>query len=210
MRSYGQNCALAKALDVIGDRWTLLIVRELMIRGRCRYTDIRNGLPGIATNLLVERLNELEKAGLAMREAAPPPIATTLFRLTPRGTELEPVIAALGRWGAPLLSKNADKEEFCDHWVILPLRLYVRDKSPRERPVRIGLGAGEELVTLETAGDGSVRVESGKAADPDAAIKGTPQQILALLTGKASLADAQAKGLRYEGDVKVLRRFAGR
>jgi DNA-binding HxlR family transcriptional regulator len=210
MRSYGQNCALAKSLDVIGDRWTLLIVRELMIRDGCRYTDLRNGLPGIATNLLAERLSELEKAGLVTREAAPPPIATTLFRLTQRGKELEPVIAALGRWGAPLLTGNAGKDEFCDHWVILPLRLYVRDKSPRERPVRIGLRAGKELVTVETVGDGSVRVESRRAPNPDAAIEGTPQQILALLTGKASLADAQAKGLRYEGDVKVVRRFAGR
>ncbi len=208
MRPYGQNCALAKALDVIGERWTLLIVRELMIRGACRYTDLRNGLPGIATNLLVERLNELERAGLVTREAAPPPVATTLFRLTQRGKDLEPVIAALGRWGAPLLSSHPGQEEFCDHWVILPLRLYVRDKSPRERPVRIGLRAGQELVTIETAGDGSVRVQSGKAADPDARIEGTPQQILALLTGRAKLVDFQAQGLRYEGNVKVLRRFA--
>ena len=89
MRTYGQNCALAKALDVIGDRWTLLIVRELMIRDCCRYTDLRNGLPGIATNLLTERLKDLEKAGLLTREAAPPPVATTLFRLTMRGKELE-------------------------------------------------------------------------------------------------------------------------
>ena len=85
MRSYGQFCGLAKALDVIGDRWTLLIVRELLIRGACRYTDLRNGLPGIATNLLAERLRELEEAGVIEREEAPPPIATTLFRLTPRG-----------------------------------------------------------------------------------------------------------------------------
>ena len=207
MRSYGQNCALAKALDVIGDRWTLLIVRELMIRDGCRYTDLRNGLPGIATNLLAERLDELEKAGLVSREAAPPPVATTLFHLTPRGKELEPVIAALGRWGAPLLAENSGKDTFCDHWVVLPLRLYVRDKFPRERPVRIGLRAGGELVTIETVGDGSVRVQSGKASDPDAAIEGMPHLILALLTGKTSLANAKAKGLRYSGDVKVLSRF---
>jgi len=207
MRSYGQNCALAKALDVIGDRWTLLIVRELMIRDCCRYTDLRNGLPGIATNLLTERLKDLEKAGLLTREAAPPPVATTLFRLTMRGKELEPVISALGRWGAPLLADRARKEAFCDHWVILPLRLYVRDKSPCERPVRIGLRAGEELATLETVGDGSVRVQAGKAAPPDANIEGTPQQILALLTGTMSLAGARAKGLRYEGNADVLHRF---
>src|SRR6185295_293446 len=85
MRSYKQYCALAKALDVVGDRWTLLIVRELLIRGRCRYTDLRNGLPGIATNLLADRLREMEQSGLVSREEAPPPIATTLFQLTPRG-----------------------------------------------------------------------------------------------------------------------------
>jgi DNA-binding HxlR family transcriptional regulator len=210
MRSYGQSCALAKALDVVGDRWTLLIVRELMIRDGCRYTDLRTGLPGIATNLLANRLNDLEEAGLLTREAAPPPVATTLFRLTPRGKDLEPVIAALGRWGAPLLADKPGKDAFCDHWVVLPLRLYVRDQSPRERPIRLGLRAGEERLCLETVGDGSVRVESGMADDPDATIAATAQQILVLLTGKASLAELEAKGLRYEGDAKLLARFTRR
>ena len=85
MRSYDEYCALAKSLDVVGDRWTLLIVRELELRGACRYTDLRNGLPGIATNLLADRLRELEAAGLVAREEAPPPVATTLFQLTERG-----------------------------------------------------------------------------------------------------------------------------
>jgi len=210
MRSYGQNCALARSLDVIGDRWTLLIVRELMIHDGCRYTDLRNGLPGIATNLLAERLNELEAAGLLTRESAPPPIATTLFRLTRRGRDLEPVIAALGRWGAPLLKFNPSPDEFRDHWVILPLRLYVRDNFPADPPVTLGLRAGEEAVTIETAGDGSVRVEAVKPIHPDAEIEGTPQQILGLLTGKASLADAQATGLRYRGDAELLKRFGAR
>src|SRR3954468_24706379 len=102
MRSYGQYCSVAKALDVVGERWTLLIVRELLAQGACRYTDLRAGLPGIATNLLADRLRELEAAGIVEREDAPPPIATTLFRLTERGAALEPVIYALGRWGAPL------------------------------------------------------------------------------------------------------------
>src|SRR2546423_10330659 len=88
MRSYSQYCSLAKALDIVGERWTLLIVRELLLRGPSRYTDIRDGLPGIATNLLAERLRDLEKAGLLSREDAPPPVATTLFRLTPRGEQL--------------------------------------------------------------------------------------------------------------------------
>src|SRR2546423_15133465 len=82
MRAYAQFCGLAKALEIIGDRWTLLIVRELMAHRRCRYTDLQNGLPGIATNLLADRLRELEQAGIIQREQAPPPIATTLFSLT--------------------------------------------------------------------------------------------------------------------------------
>src|SRR5215831_16134982 len=103
MRTYGQYCSVAKALDVVGDRWTLLIVRELALQGPCRYTDLRNGLPGIATNLLAARLRELEAAGVVRREEAPPPIATTLFHLTARGEELRPVLEALTRWGVPLM-----------------------------------------------------------------------------------------------------------
>ena len=91
MRSYGQYCAVAKALDVVGDRWSLLIVRELLLREACRYTDLLEGLPGIATNLLADRLRELESAGVVCREGAPPPIAATLFRLTDRGRELQEV-----------------------------------------------------------------------------------------------------------------------
>ncbi|HEY6225275.1 MAG TPA: helix-turn-helix domain-containing protein, partial [Gemmatimonadales bacterium] len=82
MRTYAQYCGLARALDVVGDRWTLLIVRELLLRESCRYTDLLSGLPGIATNLLAGRLADLEAAGVIVREEAPPPIATTIYRLT--------------------------------------------------------------------------------------------------------------------------------
>src|SRR5436853_160786 len=104
MRSYDEYCAVAKSLDVVGDRWTLLIVRELELRGACRYTDLRSGLPGIATNLLAERLRELERAGVITREDAPPPIATALFQLTPWGAQPRPVLEGLIRWGLPLLT----------------------------------------------------------------------------------------------------------
>src|SRR4030081_3146122 len=103
MRSYDEYCAIAKSLDVVGDRWTLLIIRELALRGACRYTDLRNGLPGIATNLLAERLRDMEEAGVLSSRYAPPPIATTLFALTKRGAELEPVIMQMASWGMPLL-----------------------------------------------------------------------------------------------------------
>src|SRR5690349_2935803 len=108
MRSYGEYCSVAKALDVVGDRWTMLIIRELLIRGACRYTDLKNGLPGIATNLLSERLRELEAAGLVLREEAPPPVATALFHLTEEGQGLEPVMRALGWWGVRYMTQRAD------------------------------------------------------------------------------------------------------
>src|SRR6202043_1557024 len=112
MRSYGQYCSIAKALDVVGDRWTLLVIRELLIRGACRYTDLRNGLPGIATNLLSGGTPELESAGLIRREAAPPPIATTLFHLTEAGAELLPVLDAIGGWGVRFMIESAGSDEF--------------------------------------------------------------------------------------------------
>src|ERR1035441_10219979 len=97
LRSYGQYCSVAKALDVIGDRWNLLIVRELLLREPCRYTDLLHGLPGIATNLLADRLRGLEQAGIVSREDAPPPVATTLYALTERGQELGPILRRLGQ-----------------------------------------------------------------------------------------------------------------
>src|ERR1700683_4870512 len=120
MRSYGQFCSVAKALDVVGDRWTLLIIRELLLRGACRYTDLKNGLPGIATNLLADRIRELEAAGLIRREEAPPPVATTLVHLTEAGAELEPVVRALGSWGVRVMAQPADDQEFRSQWVAYP------------------------------------------------------------------------------------------
>src|SRR5882724_13686377 len=117
MRSYKQYCAIAKALDVIGDRWNMLIVRELLLQGACRYTDLHDGLPGIATNLLAERLRDLESDGIITREEAPPPIATTLFQLTPRGLELKDIIAELGRWGAPLMTEPDKDDVHRDYWL---------------------------------------------------------------------------------------------
>jgi DNA-binding HxlR family transcriptional regulator len=206
MRSYEQYCALAKALDVIGDRWTLLIVRELLIRGRCRYTDLRNGLPGIATNLLADRLREMEAAGIVRREDAPPPIATTLFQLTTRGEELEPVLHQLGRWGGPLLAKRSKRDAFRTHWLSLPAKLHLTDRTPDRLPITIELRTGgDEPLLIETI-DGAVRTRPGRAANPDAVLTGTPQVIVGVLTGKLDLAAARAAGLRYDGDPKILRR----
>ncbi len=209
MRSYRQYCGLAKALDVVGDRWTLLVVRELLIRGACRYTDLQAGLPGIATNLLAQRLVALERAGIVRREAARPPVATTLFKLTARGEELGPVIAALGRWAGPLLSSRGRVDTFRPHWLALPLQLYLTDKDPTHPPVTLELRAGVEPVTVETI-DGSVRARPGPAASPQAVLTGAPELILGVLMGRIDLARARSAGLKYEGDPAALRRFQPR
>ena len=200
MRSYRQYCSVAKALDVVGDRWNLLIVRELLLRGACRYTDLLHGLPGIATNLLVDRLRELEQAGIVYREDAPPPIATTLFRLTPRGEALNAALLELGRWGAPLMAEPADGDAYRGHWLA---SLYPSDQPPDEPPVTIELRTGEEAVTIETI-DGAVRTRPGPAETPDAILTGPPQLIAGVLTGSLTLAEAQAAGLEYDGDFAAL------
>src|SRR5215208_5377583 len=137
MRSYEQFCGLAKALDVVGDRWTLLIVRELLLRGPSRYTDLQAGLPGIATNLLADRLRALESAVVVSREEPTPPVATALFRLTEWGTQLQPIVLALGSWASRLMHKPSRKDRFRSHWLTLPLTHLLEDRTPSKPPVTI-------------------------------------------------------------------------
>jgi DNA-binding HxlR family transcriptional regulator len=209
MRSYGQYCSVARALDVVGDRWNLLIVRELLLRGRCRYTDLLHGLPGIATNLLADRLRDLEQAGVVTREAAPPPIATTVFGLTPRGQELEAVVRALGEWGVPLMHEAAEDDAFRGHWLALPVHLFLTDAEPERPPLAIELRIGEEITTIEAVG-GDVRARPGPAEDPDLVLGGAPELVIGLLSGRLTLADARARGLESAGDTEALRRVRAR
>src|SRR5919197_1015231 len=207
MRPYRQYCAVAKALDVIGDRWSLLIVREVMLRGPCRYTDLRNGLPGVATNLLADRLRELEEAGVVSREEAPPPVASTLVQLTDRGTALWPAIRELGRWGGPLLAEPGagEDEEFRTHWLAVPAWLHLADRRPKDRPIAIEVRSGEDAMVIE-AEAGEVRTRAGRAEDPDGVITSPPKPFLGLITGRLDLAQAEERGLRYEGDAVALKR----
>jgi len=209
MRSYGQYCALAKALDTVGDRWTLLIVRELALRGGCRYTDLREGLPGIATNMLADRLREMEEAGIVRREEAPPPVATTLFSLTERGEELMPVLYALGRWGSPLMGERGEEDEFRSHWLKYPLEQLFADADPDEPPVTLQLRAGDAPMIVETS-DGAIRARPGTAEHPDAIITGEPEAVIGLLRGTIDLRAAKREGVRVEGDAKALARVRPR
>jgi len=206
MRTYGQYCSVAKALDVLGDRWTLLIVRELLLNEPARYTDLRNGLPGIATNLLADRLRELEAAGVVLREEAPPPIATTVFRLTPRGEQLRTMMDELGRWGIPLMTAGpADGDQFREQWLAWPAELFLSDREPAGPPVSIELRTGERPLVIETAG-GTVHVRRGTAEQPDAVLAGPPHPILGLLSGHLDIDAARRHGVRIDGELSALRR----
>jgi len=206
MKSYGQYCSVAKALDVIGDRWTLLIVRELLTQGPCRYTDLRAGLPGIASNLLATRLREMEAAGLITRTAAPPPIATTLFELTARGRELQDVLYALGRWGIDLMVGADGTDEFRSNWFAFPAEVFLRDTDPAAPGVTIGLDAGDAAPVHLAVGHGAVELRRGPAPSPDLVLAGDPRLIMAVLVGKLSLTGARARGLTATGDPAVLPR----
>jgi DNA-binding HxlR family transcriptional regulator len=206
MRSYRQFCSVARALDVVGDRWTLLIVRELALQGACRYTDLRDGLPGIATNLLADRLRDLEAAGLIAREDAPPPIATTLFRLTSRGEELRPVIDELGRWGLPLMASGPKGDAFRSHWLSMPADLFLTDRHPDQPPVTIEIRTDDEEPMVIEAADGRVSTHRGAAEHPDAVLAGPPHTIGRLFTGDIGLAKARRRGLKFDGDSEVLDR----
>ncbi len=207
MRTYGQYCAVAKALDVIGDRWTLLTVRELLLRGPSRYTDLRNGLPGIATNLLADRLRDLEAAGVVTREEAPPPVATTLFSLTPRGEELAPVLHELLRWGMPLMEEGpADGDVFRGQWMTWGAENALTDREPEAPPVTVQVLADEEPAYIEVSG-GAVHLTPGRAPQPAAVVRGPVRPVLGLLTGHVDRAAAAEMGVEYDGELSALDRM---
>jgi DNA-binding HxlR family transcriptional regulator len=206
MRSYGQYCSVARALDVIGDRWNLLIVRELLLRGPCRYTDLLAGLPGIATNLLADRLRDLEQLGVITREQAPPPVATTLFGLTERGQALRPVLIELGRWGAPLMLERAEGSAFRSEWLGLPVELFLSDRAPERGPVTIELRTQDEVMTI-AAGATGISTRKGAADDPDLVVSGAPELVIGVLGGALGIEAAQEAGLELAGDAGALERL---
>jgi DNA-binding HxlR family transcriptional regulator len=206
MRSYGEYCAIAKSLDVVGDRWTLLIVRELAQRGACRYTDVRNGLPGIASNLLADRLRELELHGVVSREEAPPPIATTLFRLTQRGEQLRPILDDLLRWGLPLMTEQKPDDAVRSHWLASALELMLADSRPDAGSVTVELQTGDQPIVIE-ARDGAIHTRLGRAESADATLIGPPKPVLGLLLGLLQPADAGASGVDFQGDPAILDRI---
>jgi DNA-binding HxlR family transcriptional regulator len=205
VRSYGEYCSVAKALDVVGERWTFLIIRELLIRGACRYTDLKDGLPGIATNLLSDRIRDLEAAGLIWREEAPPPVATTLYRLTDTGAELEPVLDAIAQWGIRYMMDPVEGEEFRGHWFAFPVSFFLRDRNPGQPPVSIELRTPDSPAVLEVSG-GAVRVRLGTTDAPDLVLRGQPRLFMALFAGGLTVSEVTDLGMEISGDASVLQR----
>ncbi|GGO78962.1 winged helix-turn-helix transcriptional regulator [Nonomuraea cavernae] len=207
MRSYNQYCSMARALDLVGDRWTLLIVRELLTQGPCRFSDLRRGLPGIASNLLAERLREMESTGLIIRRDEPPPIAATLISLTARGQDLSGVVRELTRWGAPLMITPPVGDEFRMHWFSLPLRHLCRDGSPDEPAITVRLGDLDDGCDI-TADHGQIDVRPcSSQRQPEATITAPPQVLVALFTGLMTPQAATTQGMVVDGSMAALERL---
>ena len=208
MRQYRQFCPLAKALDVVGDRWTLLIVRELAERP-CRYTDLRDGLPGIATNLLADRLKSLEAAGVITAETAPPPVATTLYRLAERGEALLPAADALAHWGAPLLAGADDTDEVRARWLVPAVRTMFADLDVGDaEPLEVELELDDEPITLSVEG-GQLHAELGTARQPDVRIATDGPTAVAILRGQLRLdAATRQRGAQITGSRTARARLA--
>ncbi|NUP36384.1 MAG: helix-turn-helix transcriptional regulator, partial [Streptomyces sp.] len=167
MKSYRQFCAVARALDVVGDRWVLLIVRELLALGPSRYADLRRGLPGIATNLLADRLKAMEAAGLVERHDAPPPVGATLYRLTGRGRELRGVVRALAEWGLEGMGGGPGPDDAVQpHWPALAGALLLPAGAGPGARVVVGVESeGETLRMVLREGGFEIRRGGDPAAD---------------------------------------------
>ncbi|MFD4229203.1 winged helix-turn-helix transcriptional regulator [Streptomyces sp. NPDC058545] len=191
-RSYDQFCATARALDSVGDRWTLLIVRELLAGPR-RYTDLHADLPGVSTDVLASRLKDMEQSGLATRRRLPPPAAASVYELTERGHGLLPVLAALAEWGAPAIGERRPTDAVRAHWFALPL-LRVLDGLAHEGVVEVHLDEGEFHVRVGGPTDGAGVYGDGPAAHADARIMLDVEVCLELGRGECTLAEAVKDG----------------
>ncbi|MER7466674.1 helix-turn-helix domain-containing protein [Streptomyces sp. NPDC097981] len=162
-RSYDQYCASARALDAVGDRWTLLIVRELLAGPR-RYTDLHADLPGVSTDVLAARLKDMEAQGLATRRKLPPPGVAMVYELTPHGAGLLPVLAALAEWGASDLGERRPTDALRAHWFALPL---MRRLPAGEVPAVVEVALDEGVFHVRLGGTGPAYGD-GPAEAPDA------------------------------------------
>ena len=204
MKSYDQYCAVARALDVVGDRWVLLIVRELLAFGPSRYSDLKRGLPGIASNLLADRLKAMETEGLIERREAPAPISAAVYELTPRGRALEDVLRALTRWGLPDMASGPSATDAVQpQWTALFAGLTLADNLPAETQIVVGVQTGDTSVRV-TLGQTGYEIERGLGGDADVTLSGPAQVVGGVLSGLLTLSEAPELGLEIDGQADLL------
>jgi DNA-binding HxlR family transcriptional regulator/putative sterol carrier protein len=204
-RSYDDGCAAAHALDLIGERWALLVVRELVL-GPKRFTDLRAGLPGISPNVLTQRLEELERTSVVRRRKLSPPAGAWVYELTDWGLELEPAIMALGRWAArsPHFPQGASIGVDA---LMLSFRTMFDSKAAAGLEASIELRLGEDRFHAEVA-RGRLELARGSAHQPDAILSAGPDTLAALVYGGRKLAEALRSGdVKVEGDKSSVKRF---
>jgi len=205
-RTYGDGCAIARALDVVGERWALLVVRELLL-GPKRYTDLRRGLPNASPNVLSERLRELEQAGVVRRRTLPPPAGSRVYELTEWGHGLEEIVLSLGRWAATSPTPPGDAPIVSADSVILALRTLFDSGAANGLRAGYDLRLGDDRFRIRVADD-AFDVARGDAQHADATIDTDPGTLDAVLWKGRSLAEAQRSGtMRIEGDEAAVERF---
>jgi DNA-binding HxlR family transcriptional regulator len=204
MKSYQQYCSVARALDVVGDRWVLLIVRELLALGPSRYSDLKRGLPGIASNLLAERLKAMEAEDLLERYDAPPPVASSLYRLTPRGRELEDIVKALSRWGLARMQSGAGTDDAVQpQWTALFAGLHLSPHVTAKTDVVVAIETGGEAVRAILR-HGTFEILRGTTPDADVTLSGEARLVGAVLSGLLTVEQATDLGLAISGTTSVL------
>jgi DNA-binding HxlR family transcriptional regulator len=178
MRTYGDACGIARALDVIGDRWALLVVRDLVLGGK-RFTDLRAGLPKVSPDVLAQRLRELERAGLVARRRLPAPAASQVYELTDRGRALEPVLLELGRWGSGAPFPDGDIT-FGPDAAMLALKTMFDPAAAAGLTASYELRFGDQWFHARVS-DGALSITRGAAERPDATIETDPATLAAVL-----------------------------
>jgi DNA-binding HxlR family transcriptional regulator len=205
VKSYGQYCALARALDHIGERWTLLIVRELLI-GPQRYSDIRAAVPAIATNLLARRLRDLEADGIVAKRRLTPPAASTVYELTDMGRELEPAVLALIRWGGHWMREQEPDQAFKPEWLALALKALIPPESLNDMDIVCNISLQGQNLKLRFSPHGVDVVNPDSPVDLE--IETSPASLLEVAVGSCSLDRAVEDGrIAVRGDGEKLERL---
>jgi DNA-binding HxlR family transcriptional regulator len=204
MRTYGDGCSSAHALDLVGERWALLIVRDLLL-GPKRFSDLHAGLPHGSPNVLTQRLRELEDSGVVRRRRLPPPASATVYELTEWGAELEPIILGLQRWGAGSASFSHDVPIGCDAAMLALKNAFDAEHAGPRFDIEVRFDSATFAVTVD---DGRISIRRGAADRPDAVIDTDPPTLEEVAFDMRSLADAeQAGALRIYGDHDTVARF---